>query len=102
MNPANPLLTVILPTHNRAGFLRETIESVLSQTFTGFELIVVDDGSTDRTGDVVKKFPKIHYIRCPINSGVSKARNIGVEQARGQYISFIDSDDLWVETKLKT
>jgi glycosyl transferase family 2 len=98
----NPMVTVILPTYNRAGFLKESIQSVLSQTFTDFELIVVDDGSTDSTREVVQEFPGIRYISCPINKGVSAARNLGIGLARGRYICFLDSDDLWVENKLET
>ena len=93
-------MTVILPTYNRAGFLRESIQSVLSQTFTDFELIVVDDGSTDDTKEVVQKFPEVRYTPCPVNRGVSKARNLGIGLARGRYICFLDSDDVWVENKL--
>jgi len=96
----DPVVTVILPTYNRAGFLRESIQSVLSQTFTDFELIVVDDGSTDDTKEVVQKFPEVRYTPCPVNRGVSKARNLGIGLARGRYICFLDSDDVWVENKL--
>ena len=97
-----PVLTIIIPTFNRADFLKEAIESVLAQTFTDFELIVVDDGSTDHTGDVVREFPRIRYAACPENSGVSHARNLGIGMARGRYICFLDSDDLWVKNKLET
>lgn len=102
MNPSHPIVTVIIPTFNRAGFLRESIQSVLAQTISGYELIVVDDGSTDNTGDVAAAFPEIRYIRSPKNLGVSKARNLGIEQARGRYIAFLDSDDLWAERKLES
>ena len=98
----NPMVTVILPTYNRAEFLKESIQSVLSQTFTDFELIVVDDGSTDPTEEVVREFSGFRYISFPQNRGVSKARNLGIELARGRYICFLDSDDLWVENKLET
>lgn len=97
-----PALTIIIPTFNRADFLKESIQSVLSQTFTDFELIVVDDGSTDHTGEVARGFPEIRYVPCPVNSGVSHARNLGIGLARGRYICFLDSDDLWVKNKLET
>jgi glycosyltransferase involved in cell wall biosynthesis len=97
-----PLLTVIIPTFNRADYLMESISSVLSQTFTDFELIVVDDGSTDHTGEVISEFPEIQYVACAVNSGVSHARNLGIGLARGRYICFLDSDDLWVKNKLET
>lgn len=96
-----PLLTVIIPTFNRADYLKESISSVLSQTFTDFELIVIDDGSTDHTGEVMPEFPEIQYVACAVNSGVSHARNIGIGLARGRYICFLDSDDLWVKNKLE-
>jgi len=96
-----PVLTIVIPTFNRADFLKESIQSVLSQTFTDFELIVVDDGSTDPTREVVREFPQVHYVPCPENSGVSHARNLGIKLARGRYICFLDSDDLWVKNKLE-
>jgi len=102
MFPMKPELTIIIPTFNRADFLKESIQSVLSQTFTDFELIVVDDGSTDHTAEVAREFPGIHYVSCAVNSGVSHARNLGIGLARGRYICFLDSDDLWVNSKLET
>ena len=97
-----PVLTIIIPTFNRADFLKESIQSVLSQSFTDFELIVVNDGSTDHTGEVAEEFPGIHYVSCAVNSGVSHARNLGINLAKGRYICFLDSDDLWVKNKLET
>jgi glycosyltransferase involved in cell wall biosynthesis len=96
-----PVLTIIIPTYNRADFLRESIHSVLSQTFADYELIVVDDGSSDHTEDVVREFPRIHYVACSENSGVSHARNLGIKLARGRYVCFLDSDDLWIKNKLE-
>jgi len=97
-----PLLTIVIPTFNRADFLRESVHSVLSQTFTDFELIVVDDGSTDHTKEVMLEFPRVRYVACEENSGVSHARNLGIGLARGRYICFLDSDDLWIQNKLET
>ncbi len=97
-----PIVTIVIPTFNRADFLKESIHSVLSQTFTDFELIVVDDGSTDHTEEVVREFSKVRYVACPENSGVSHARNLGIGMARGRYICFLDSDDLWIKNKLET
>ena len=97
----NPQVSIIIPTHNRGDFLRESIQSVLSQTFTDYELIVVDDGSTDHTQEVIEEFPGIRTISCPNNGGVSKSRNLGIEMAVGAYICFLDSDDLWLENKLE-
>ncbi len=96
-----PLVSVVVPTYNRADRLGKTLRSVLNQTWQDFELIVVDDGSTDGTRDVVSSFSRIKYISLPDNHGVSRARNEGLSQARGRYICFLDSDDLWDKNKLK-
>lgn len=94
-----PLVSVIIPTFNRAHRLAETIQSVLIQS--DFELIVVDDGSTDDTKKVLQSFSDIQVIRLQENHGVSYARNRGIEEARGSLICFLDSDDLWEEGKLE-
>ena len=96
------LVSVVLPTYNRGDFVKEAIESVLAQTCTDFELIVVDDGSTDHTADVLKEFSSLILLRHESNSGVSRARNLGIAKARGRYICFLDSDDLWTSRKLET
>ncbi len=91
----NPYFSITIPTYNRAVFIRKTIESLLAQTFQSFEIIVVDDGSTDNTEDVVKSIPsdKIRYYKKE-NAERAAARNFGVKRANGQYISFLDSDDI--------
>jgi GalNAc5-diNAcBac-PP-undecaprenol beta-1,3-glucosyltransferase len=92
-----PLFTVVIPTYNRAGFIVETINSVLAQDDTDFEVVVVDDGSTDDTQDVVARsfghVDKVRYIRQE-NAERSAARNRGIKEARGEYVLFLDSDDL--------
>jgi glycosyltransferase involved in cell wall biosynthesis len=94
------LVSVILPTYNRAHCLGAAIDSVLNQSMDDLELIVVDDGSTDTTADVVAGVDRrVRYIRQP-NRGVSAARNCGIRLARGRWISFIDSDDEWLPHKL--
>lgn len=97
-----PLVSVLLPTYNRAHLLPRAMLSVLRQTFTDFELIIVDDGSTDATPGVVAAFddPRIQYIRRGRNGGVSVARNAGLHAGRGRYVAFIDSDDEWLPEKL--
>ncbi len=97
-----PLVSVILPTYNRASLLVEAMESVLRQTYPHLELIVVDDGSTDDTAQQVHRFadPRIRYLRLDANRGVSHARNRGLQEARGELIAFQDSDDLWAPDKL--
>ncbi|MEI6125430.1 MAG: glycosyltransferase [Pseudomonadota bacterium] len=95
-------VTVIIPTYNRAPFLGEAIGSVLAQTYGDFELIVVDDGSTDNTQEVLSVYTeKVVSLRTE-HAGPSAARNHGILRSRGEYIAFLDSDDLWLPDKLKT
>jgi len=95
------LVSVIIPTYNRVSSLTRAIESVLNQTYRNIELIIVDDGSEDKTEKVIKKYAGLlKYIRIP-HSGVSAARNTGIKHAKGKWISFLDSDDYWLEKKLE-
>jgi len=98
-----PAVSVIIPTYNRAEFLRLAITSVLNQTFQDFEIIVVDDASEDHTHEVVSDFSdkRIKYIRHEANTRVSAARNTGVLSASGDYIAFLDDDDEWLPGKLQ-
>ena len=97
-----PQVTVILPTWNRAKWLKKSIESVLSQTFQDFELIVVDDASTDSTGEILESYSgKIVTIFLPENLGVSAARNTAIVQSDSKWIAFLDSDDYWHAEKLE-
>jgi glycosyltransferase involved in cell wall biosynthesis len=98
----NPLVSVIIPTHNRGWIVREAIDSVLAQDFTDFELIVVDDGSTDNTQDILDFYKKQIVVVRQKNKGVSAARNKGIVTAAGRWIAFLDSDDLWMPKKLST
>lgn len=90
-----PTFSVIIPTHNRAHLLPRAIRSVLAQTLPDFELIIVDDGSTDETPAIVEEFddPRIRYVRRSSASGVSAARNCGIRQSRGEFVAFLDDDD---------
>ncbi len=101
--PARPAVTVVIPTFNRASIIGRAIRSVLSQTCREWELIVVDDASTDETEQVVKSFQdnRIKYIRHDRNRRVSAARNTGIRCAQGEYISFLDDDDEWLPQKLE-
>ncbi len=95
-------ISIVIPTHNRAELLRETVASALAQTFQNFEVIVVDDGSTDHTRDVVKSFQcrPIVYVALESCGNLSVLRNAGIRQSSGQWIAFLDSDDLWRKDKL--
>jgi glycosyltransferase involved in cell wall biosynthesis len=95
-------VSVIIPTYNRAEFLRPAITSVLNQTYQDFEIVVVDDGSRDNTQEVVSRFNnrKIRYVRHETNKGVTAARNTGVLNSNGAYIAFLDDDDEWLPQKL--
>ncbi len=94
-------VSVVIPTHNRAPMLREALESVLNQSRQPDEILVVDDGSTDLTREAVRCFgTSIRYLKIP-NSGVSSARNKGWRSACGDWVAFLDSDDLWLPRKLE-
>ena len=95
-----PRVTVVIPTYNRGPMVREAIESVLGQTYPSFELIVVDDGSTDDTMAQLGKYRSRLRLFSQARKGVSAARNVGAGQARGSLLAFLDSDDLWRPTKL--
>ena len=97
------LVSIITPTYNCAKFIGATIESVLNQTYQNFEMIIVDDASKDNTEEVVKSFKdkRIKYIRLSKNSGPAVARNRAMEEAKGKYMAFLDSDDLWKREKLE-
>jgi glycosyltransferase involved in cell wall biosynthesis len=96
-------VTVIVPTFNRARKVLRAVSSVLDQTFTGYELIVVDDGSTDETMELLAPFAdRITLIRHPFNRGVSAARNTGITASSSPLIAFLDSDDYWFPEKLET
>ncbi|MBN1228004.1 MAG: glycosyltransferase family 2 protein, partial [Deltaproteobacteria bacterium] len=98
-----PLVSVIIPAFNRSQKLVRAVESVISQHYNPLEILVVDDGSTDTTYKDLLKFGKsITYIRLNKNSGVSVARNTGINNATAPWIAFLDSDDYWLKDKLHT
>lgn len=98
-------VSIVLPTYNRAYSILKSIESVLQQTYQYWELLVIDDGSTDNTREIVAAIvasdARVHYYRQPSNKGVAAARNEGIRQAKYEYIAFQDSDDIWKENKLE-
>jgi teichuronic acid biosynthesis glycosyltransferase TuaG len=99
-----PLVSVITAGYNAEGFIAETIASVRAQSLTDWEMIIADDASSDRTAEIVSAIaaedPRVRLIRLQQNGGVARARNAALEQARGRYIAFLDSDDLWLPEKL--
>lgn len=97
------LVSIIMPSYNTASFIEETIQSVLNQTYTNWELIIVDDCSTDNTNEVVDtiKDCRIHYLKNEKNSGAAISRNKALREAKGQWIAYLDSDDLWMPEKLE-
>lgn len=103
MNKKPPQVSIILPTYNRAHLVGRSIQSILVQSYEDFELIVVDDASSDNTKEVVKGMhdPRIRYITYQVNRGASYARNVGIKEAKGIYIAFQDSDDEWMTQKLE-
>lgn len=97
-----PLISVNICCYNSEPFIKETINSVLRQTFRDFEIIAIDDGSTDRTGEIIKAFSdsRIHYYYQQ-NQGLAKARNKSLSLSRGKYVALLDHDDRWLPTKLE-
>ena len=96
----NSQVSVIIPTYNRGGIIKDAIDSVLSQDYENFELIIIDDGSNDHTSDVLNAYGDEIKIFFQKNKGVSAARNRGIAEATGQFIAFLDSDDIWLPQKL--
>lgn len=102
----NPLVSIIIPVYNSQEYIKECLESVFAQTYKGYEVVIVDDGSTDLTvsiiNDIIKKnkIEKIVLVK-QANSGPSAARNNGVKHAHGEYLAFLDSDDQWYPNKLE-
>lgn len=97
------LISIIMPTYNCGRFIKESIDSVLAQTYSNWELIIMDDCSTDDTKSVVHTYndPRIHYLSNEHNMGAALTRNRALREAKGRYIAFLDSDDLWMPEKLE-
>ena len=97
------MVSVILPVYNDQNNIKSAIDSVLNQDYSDFELIIIDDYSNDQTKSILDKYDdkKILVFRNAKNLGIAKSRNLGIEKSKGEYISFIDSDDIWFPNKLK-
>ncbi|HUN54984.1 MAG TPA: glycosyltransferase family A protein [Smithella sp.] len=96
-----PLVSVIIPVFNTEKYLSEAIESILAQSYSPMELIIVDDGSTDSTAKIAKRFGSLVRYHYQENSGAGVARNQGIAMAKGDYFAFLDADDLWMPEKMK-
>lgn len=94
-----PLVSIIVPVFNGEKYIEETLETILHQDYNSKEVIIVDDGSEDRSADIIKFFSEVKYIYQE-NSGVPKARNRGIREAKGEFIAFSDQDDLWKKHKI--
>lgn len=98
------LVSIIMPSFNTAKYIEKSIKAVQAQTYANWELIIVDDCSTDNTNEVVSKYLKdvrIHYLKNQVNSGAALSRNKALREAKGRWVAFLDSDDLWLPDKLK-
>lgn len=101
----NKLVSIITPVYNSEKYIEECIKSVINQSYKNIEMIIIDDGSTENSKNIIEKytesFPFIKYIKCNKNNGVWAARNIGIEKAKGRFISFLDADDLYKKNKIE-
>lgn len=100
----NNLVSIIMPSYNTAGFIAESIDSVLAQSYKNWELIIVDDCSADNTDEIVKPYlsdNRIHYLKNVENRGAAFSRNTALREAKGKWIAFLDSDDLWMPGKIE-
>lgn len=104
MNPSSSLVSVIMPTYNHGSFIAESIRSVLAQSHVSWELIIIDNYSKDKTEEIVRSFkdPRIHYLKFSNNGIIAASRNRGIAEAKGKYLAYLDSDDLWLPDKLET
>ena len=103
-NRNNPLVSVVIPCYNRETFVADAIESALAQTHQNLEILVVNDGSSDGTETVIKRYlndPRVRYFKHETNRGIPAARNTGIRQAQGEYVAFLDSDDTWLPYKVE-
>ena len=98
---SSPAVSIIIPVYNAQKYLEETLQSVLAQTFQDFEIILIDDGSTDGTPEIIEKYSDRTICLKNDHRGPASSRNLGLEAARGSLIAFLDADDLWLPTKLE-
>jgi glycosyltransferase involved in cell wall biosynthesis len=102
--PVEPLISIIIPCYNGEKFIGDAIDSVINQTYQNWEIIVVDDESTDNSKKIVDKYrtdQRIKYVQHDANKGIAKTKNTGIRLARGDYLAFLDQDDIWLSNKLE-
>lgn len=103
--PHTSLVSIIMPAYNAARFIEQAVESVAAQTYTNWELLIINDCSTDNTSEIIcqlmEKYSQIRFFDQKINQGVAKTRNIAIDEAKGEYIAYLDSDDIWLPQKLE-
>jgi glycosyltransferase involved in cell wall biosynthesis len=99
----NPLISVVIPTYNHAHFLRFALQSVIEQTYQNWEIIIIDNHSSDNTDEVLKQFDfyNLRIFKINNNGIIGVSRNVGIKAAKGDWIAFLDSDDIWYKEKLK-
>jgi glycosyltransferase involved in cell wall biosynthesis len=97
-----PLVSVVVPCYNTERYIREAIDSIIAQDCGSMQIVVIDDGSTDRSMEIVRRFGDRVECRSQPNGGISAARNTGIAMARGRYLAFLDADDVWTPTSLKS
>jgi teichuronic acid biosynthesis glycosyltransferase TuaG len=105
MRGKNPIVSIITPVYSCEKYLKQTINSVISQTFSDWEMILVDDCSPDNSAQIIAEYQqkdsRIHYIKLPENGGAAIARNVALAEAKGRYIAYLDADDIWLSEKLE-
>lgn len=101
----NNLVSIIMPSYNSSRYIEDSIKSIVTQSYKNWELLIIDDGSTDESVNIIMNFCKtdkrIKLYKNRVNKGVSKTRNLGIDKAKGNWIAFLDSDDIWEKTKLQ-
>ena len=98
-----PIISIVIPTYNHAKFIRKALESVINQTYKNWEAIIIDNNSTDDTNKIINQYddPRIKYLKINNNGVIAKSRNLGIKEAKGEWIAFLDSDDWWTKDKLE-
>ena len=102
-NSIIPTVSIVIPTYNHSKFISKALESVINQTYKNWEAIIIDNNSTDNTDKVINQYndPRIKYLKIDNNGVIAKSRNLGINEAKAEWIAFLDSDDWWTKDKLE-